>query len=543
MKAKLKPIHDQVVVLFGATSGIGLETALQMVEKGARVAIVGRSQEGLNDAMERVRQHAQAHREITNRTNGGSVYPIGRREWMQGEMGATGMTGTGESTGFASAESGGSPMGTSTMEDQVIALEADITKWEDVKGVADQVVQRMGRIDTWVNIAAVAEWALFEDTNPEEFRRIIEVNLLGHAYGTMAALPYMKQQGGGSIISVASIAGRVSVPYQSAYSASKHGLMGMIETLRQELRHTNVPVSVTAIIPASVNTPLFNKARTKLGVEPEPIPPIYDPRMVAKAIVYAASHPVRELIVGDSGYIVTYMRRLAPTLTNNFLGATGFRKQRSDEPKSAQAPDNMYHHVSGYNSVSGEFTPRTMKVSPLTWLSTHPKVKMGIVSALIAGAGFLVGSKIVRSRAQRRRSFSYRARNFGRQAGALLASLPMISDLPMFRRRTLPQRIIDAIPVDRKTIDRAYHRAYDGTVSRLPGRKPVAAKLTEKIADRGKIAAGAVVAGSKLAAHKVSDTVSDIHMPDIHMPDLRRRKTVMDRVKDKAEAVRDNITC
>lgn len=532
MKAKLKPIHDQVVVLFGATSGIGLETALQMVEKGARVAIVGRSQEGLNDALEQVRQHAQAHREYTNRTNGGSNYPIGRREWMQGEMGATGLA----------AESADLPMTTSTIEDQVIALEADITKWEDVKGVADQVVQRMGRIDTWVNVAAVAEWALFEDTNPEEFRRIIEVNLLGHAYGAMAALPYMKQQGGGSIISVASIAGRVSVPYQSAYSASKHGLMGMIETLRQELRHTNVPVNVTAIIPASINTPLFNKARTKLGVEPEPIPPIYDPRMVAKAIVYAASHPVRELIVGDSGYIVTYMRRLAPTLTNNFLGATGFRKQRSDEPKSAQAPDNMYHHVSGYNSVSGEFTPRTMQISPLTWLSTHPKARMGIVSALIAGAGFLLGSKIVRSRAQRRRSFSYRARNFGRQAGMLLASLPVISNLPMFQRRTLPQRIIDAIPVDRKSINRAYHRAYDGTVSRLPIRRQTASqKITEKIADRSKMAAGAVVAGSKMAAeaaHKVSDRVSDIQLPN-----LRRQKTVMDRVKDKAEAVRDNITC
>ncbi len=524
MKAKLKPIHDQVIVLFGATSGIGLETALQMVEKGARVAIVGRSQEGLTDALERVRQHAQTSQSYLNRTNGGANYPVGRREWMQGEMGATGV---------ASAESASSPV-TSTMEDQVIGLEADITRWEDVKGVADQVVQRMGRIDTWVNIAAVSEWALFEDTNPEEFRRIIEVNLLGHAYGAMASLPYMKQQGGGSIISVSSIAGRVPVPYQSAYNASKHGLMGMIETLRQELRHTNVPVNVTAIIPASINTPLFNKARTKLGVEPEPIPPIYDARMVAKAIVYAASHPVRELIVGDSGYMMTFMRRLAPTLTNNFLGAAGFRKQRSDEPKSAQAPDNLYHHVSGYNSVSGEFTPRTMQVSPLTWLSTHPKVKLGIMSALIAGAGFLLGSRIVRNRAQRRRSFSYRARNFGHQAGMMLASLPLISNLPMFQRRSLPQRIANAIPVDRRSINKAYHR----TVSHLPGRKPVAHKLTEKIADRSKVAAGAVAAGSKMAVDKVSDRVSDIHLPS-----LRRKKTVMDRVKDKAEEVRDNIAC
>jgi NAD(P)-dependent dehydrogenase (short-subunit alcohol dehydrogenase family) len=426
MKPKLRPIENQVVVLFGATSGIGLETAQMMAGKGTKVVIVGRNQEGLNQAVERVQQHAQGSLSARKHGNGGrqSAYH--------------------HPSGMINVEEGGAPV--TEIEEQVMGIEADMTSWEQVKSVADHVMQRFGRIDTWVNIAAVSQWALFEDTNPEEFRRVIEVNLVGHAYGAMAALPYMKQQRGGSLIFVSSVAGRLPIPYQSAYNASKHGLIGLAETLRQELKHTDIPISVTTILPASVNTPLFDKARTKIGVEPEPIPPIYDTKMVARAIVYAAEHRVRELTVGDAGYMANFMRRLAPTLTNNYMGATGFRQQRSNEPKSAHDPDNLYHYTSGHNQVEGDFGHRTMKFSPITWLATHPRARMVLQGALIGGIGYLIGKRIIDARNRRRHSFTYRSRRFGEKAADFLASLPLISSLPMFRRPSLGERLTGWVP-------------------------------------------------------------------------------------------------
>jgi NAD(P)-dependent dehydrogenase (short-subunit alcohol dehydrogenase family) len=455
MKPKLKPIHEQAIVLFGATSGIGLETAMHMVEKGASVAIVGRSQEGLNDAVQRVREHAQASQMARGHSTNGSRYQTyGNLE-------------------SAAAEEMSATTSTTEMDEQVIAIEADVTNWEQVRSAAEQVVQNFGRIDTWVNLAAVSEWALFEDTSPDEFSRIIQVNLVGHAYGAMAALPYLKQQQGGSLIFVSSVAGKVPIPYQSAYNASKHGIIGLVETLRQEVIHTGLPVNVVAIIPSSVNTPLFSKARTKLGVEPEPIPPIYDSSLVAKAIIHASAHPVRELIVGDAGYMMTFMRRLAPTLTSNYMGSSGFRKQRSNEVKSAQAPDNLYEHLSGYNQVEGEYTPRTKRFSPITWLSTHDNVRLGLIAGLISGLGFLVGSRIVLSRAQRRRSMGYRVSQFGRDAAAFLTALPLISSLPMFRHRSILQRFGDALPFTGK-------KSFKDRITMKNQRQKIAEKLPSR---------------------------------------------------------------
>lgn len=500
MKAKLKPIHDQVAVLIGATSGIGLETALYMAEKGAKVVIVGRSQEGLDDALERVRSHAQSSRMMRGRGNG-----------MQQEMMSASQ---GEMQGTAST--------IAALEDQVTALEADMTDFEQLRGVAEQVVQRFGRIDTWVNVAAVSEWALFEDTSPEEFRRIIDVNLIGQAYGAMAVLPYMKQQEGGSIIFVSSIAGRIPIPYQTAYNASKHGLLGMVETLRLEVKHTRIPINITAILPASMNTPLFNKARTKLGVEPNPIPPIYDTRMVARAITYAAQHPVRELIVGDSGYAINFMRRLAPTLTSNMMGASGFRMQRSNEPKSAQAPDNLYHHVAGYNQVEGEFSHRTMQFSPLTWLSTHPKARLALYALLAGGAALFIGSKF---NAGNKRTFRHRisrqAESLGRRTGAVIASLPLISSLPMFKKKSFIDRFTDRVPAAYRKIKSA--RMMDRLPDQVPfvhRQKPLAQRLP--LYDQRK------ALSEKLpTAHDLKTGVEKV----VHKaPFVERRETIADKI-------------
>lgn len=453
MNPKLKPIQDQVVVLMGATSGIGLETAKLMAEKGARLAIIGRSQEGLNDALDKVRMHVAGL-------------------WSQ-EMGPT-------ETGFENAaftSEGGSmpassmPYGGSvsapvvTLEEQVMAVEADVTSFDQVKSAADQVVQRFGRIDTWVNVTGVSEWALFEDTSPDEFHRIIEVNLLGQSYGAMAALPYLKQQASGALIFISSITARVPVAYQAAYNASKHGIVGLADTLRVELAYTGIPVSVTTILPASMNTPLFEKARTKMGVEPQPVPPVYEAAMTAQAILYAAQHAVPELVVGDAGHMVSFMSRLAPGLTNKLVGARSMRTQQTNRVKSAQSPDNLYEHVPGHDQAEGNLMESVMYFSPLTWLSTHPKARMAILGGLIGGTGLLIGWRVVSER-QRRRTWQYRlprmvnkySHQYSKQAvkatekalkatqhalkdmRGSLADMPMVSGLPMFHQPNLFER-------------------------------------------------------------------------------------------------------
>jgi NAD(P)-dependent dehydrogenase (short-subunit alcohol dehydrogenase family) len=560
MKLRLKPIHDQVVVLVGATSGIGLETANLFAEKGARVVIVGRSQEGLNDAVERVRTHAENYRmmhmgsmygsdiyshpgayverQAGQTSMGGGRFGESPREpglggsTMPSNLGETpsggglaaggGMAAGGTATGgiptgstsIGSAPVTGAPV--STLNEQVVALEGDVTSFDQMRSVAEQVIQRFGRIDTWVNVAGIGEWALFEDTSPDEFRRIIDVNLVGHANGAMAALPYLRQQRGGSLIFVSSIAGRVSVPYQAAYSASKHGLNGMIDTLRMELKHTGAPISVTNIMPTSMNTPLFEKARTKLGVEPDPIPPVYDNTMVAKAIVYAAANPVRELIVGDAGIVMNFLHRFSPRLATKYMEMTGFRAQRSDEVKSAMAPDNLYEHLGGYNRSRGDMA-QEMRAAPMTWLSTHPQARMAILGGLLAIIAGLIGWRAYKNM-QMRRSWRYRlprqlrrmykqagvsarhtSKSLGKtlnRAGHSFTQLPVVSELPMFHRPSLRERVGNTLA-----------GVISGLVAILPfvgRRKPV----TKRIAER----------------------LPEVHLPDIRAPWKPRQKTFAERI-------------
>jgi NAD(P)-dependent dehydrogenase (short-subunit alcohol dehydrogenase family) len=214
---QLKPINQQVVAVVGASSGIGRNAALQFASRGAKVVVAARSQSGLESLVEEIRG-------------------LG-----------------GEAT----------------------AVVADVTVFDQLKAIADKAVEVYGRLDTWVHNAAVELYAAFEVTTPEEFKRIVDVNLMGQVHGAMAALPYLKREGRGALIHVSSIEARRSLPLQSAYAAAKHGVDGFLEALRVELMHEKLSISVTNVMPASINTPLFNKARTKLGVKPMGVPPLY----------------------------------------------------------------------------------------------------------------------------------------------------------------------------------------------------------------------------------------------------------------------------
>jgi NAD(P)-dependent dehydrogenase (short-subunit alcohol dehydrogenase family) len=339
----LKPIEDQVVVVVGATSGIGRATALRFGERGAKTVIGGRS--------------------------------LAELELLAGEIRAAG--------------------------GDAAPMILDVSEFDQVKALADFAVERFGRIDTWVQLASVSIYATFEETRPDEFKRVVDVNLVGAAYGAMAALPNLKRAGGGALIEVSSVEAVRALPLQSAYTASKHGMRGFLDALRMELKHENQPIAVTNIMPSSINTPFFDKALTRLGVKPMPVPPIYAPELVADAILYAAEHPVREMVVGGSGKGLELLHRLSPGLAERLVAPVAFRGQYTDEPKPADAPHNLYTHLPGYDRVKGEFSEVPRPASLFTWFQLHPQVRFGLALSAAAAAG-IAAVRAFRSRGGRK---------------------------------------------------------------------------------------------------------------------------------------------
>src|SRR5215204_2468941 len=325
---QLKPIEEQVVVLMGASSGIGRETALRCAEMGARVVVSARSEKGLASLVEEIE------------------------------------------------DKGGEAM----------AISAEVSEFEQVKAVADGAVEEYGRLDTWVHLAAVLLVASVEDTSPEEFERVVDVNLMGQVYGAMAALPHMKREGGGALIHVSSMGAKRSIPLQSASCASKHGIDGFLESLRVELPHEKQPISVTQVMPATINTPFFDKARTKLGVKPVAPPPIYQPGIVSEAILHAAENPVRDLVVGGAAKAVILSQALSPKLLDVLLRLRGFEVHYTREPKPEDAPDNLFGPIDAHNTVEGSFGDLAHPRSLYNWLELHPTVKRGAVAGMAIGA-------------------------------------------------------------------------------------------------------------------------------------------------------------
>jgi NAD(P)-dependent dehydrogenase (short-subunit alcohol dehydrogenase family) len=332
---KLKPVEEQVVALMGASSGIGREAALLFAERGARVVVSARSEEGLGSLVEEVKGRG------------------------------------GEAT--------------------VVA--ADVADFEQVKAVADRAAEEYGRLDTWVHLAAVSIFAPFDQTTPEEFRRVVEIDLLGQAYGAMAALPHIKREGRGALVHVTSVVGRRAVPLQGAYCAAKHGVDGLLETLRVELRREGWPIGVTNVMPAAINTPFFDKARTRLGVKPKGFPPMYAPGVVADAILYAAEKAPRDIVAGGAGKGLVLGQRLSPRLMDAIMLRGGFGTQMTDEPKAADGPDGLFDPMPDQNRTDGDFDGQTLRRSLVTWLDTHPTVKRGAIAGAALGTAALLRAR------------------------------------------------------------------------------------------------------------------------------------------------------
>lgn len=311
-----RPLPDQVWVITGASSGIGRETALTVARSGARVVLAARNGEALEELAAEIRR------------------------------------------------AGG----------QAIAVPTDVTDPAAVERLADAAVEFFGRIDTWLNNAGVALYARFEDASLDEMHAVMNVHYWGTVHGFQAALPRMKASGGGTILCVGSVLSDAAVPLQSAYVAAKHAIKGLTASIRQELLHADLPIHVTLIKPASINTPFFEHARTHLGVEPKGIPPLYDPALVARAIARCAVKPQRELLVGGSGELFSGLEHLAPRLLDQQQRLMGVASQRSRLPKSAEAPSTLFGPLSDAGRVRGK--GRGWKVSWVSWMREHPRSTM-----------------------------------------------------------------------------------------------------------------------------------------------------------------------
>jgi short-subunit dehydrogenase len=336
MTVRLKPLRDQVVVITGASSGIGLVTAKKAAQSGAAVALAARNEGDLRDAVNDIR-HA-----------------------------------------------GG----------RAIHVAADVSNPQDVESIAAAAVAAFGRIDTWVNNAAVAVYGRLLELSLAEMRQQFDINYWGLVHGSRVAVPYLRIDGG-ALVNVGSAVSDRAIPLQGNYSAAKHAIKGFTDALRMELEEEGAPISVTLIKPASIDTPLFDKARSHIGVEPQPVPPVYAPELVAEAILTAAERPVRDLIVGGSGRLLS-LSSLAPRVADAYMERMLFDSQKTDRPVF-ERPDNLFGPVPHDGGERGHnWRGRTIRRSPSTAAALHPRV--AAAALLSAAAAFAVAAYATRAR-------------------------------------------------------------------------------------------------------------------------------------------------
>jgi len=334
MAVTLKKLKDQVIVITGASSGIGLTTAEMAGEAGATVVLISRSEQALRDAVSRIRGKG------------------------------------GRATFFV----------------------ADVGDEKAVRDIARSTVEQFGRIDTWVNNAGVGMYGKLTDTPIEDKRKLFETNFWGVIHGCHAAVEHMRRTGG-AIINLGSIASDRSTPLLGIYAASKHAVKAYTDALRMELEYEQVPISVTLIKPTSINTPFIEHARSYMTNEPEFLSPVYPPEEVARAILYCAERPMRDIMVGGSAKMFGMLNKLSPRALDRYMEATAFDQQkrpdRNDHRDSLDAPQRD-------GNRRGPTTRHTLKRSLYTRASLSGATR--VVPFLVIGAVVSAAAALTRSR-------------------------------------------------------------------------------------------------------------------------------------------------
>jgi NAD(P)-dependent dehydrogenase (short-subunit alcohol dehydrogenase family) len=329
--------RSQVVVVTGASSGVGRATVRAFARRGASVGLIARGPEGLEAAAK-----------------------------------------------DAQSEGG-----------RALVLAADVAKPDEVEEAASRAEEELGPIDVWVNNAMTSVFAPFTEISAEEFRRVTEVTYLGVVHGTMAALRRMRPRDGGSIVQVGSALAYRSIPLQSAYCGAKHAIRGFTDSLRCELIHDRSNVRLTMVQLPALNTPQFDVVLSRLPRKAQPVPPIYQPEVAAEAIVWASEHDRREVWVGGTTLATITADRVMPGLLDAYLGRTGFDSQQTDEQADPDRPSNLWEPVPGDPGAHGAFDRRAHRRSFQLWATTHRTF------VAVAGAAGMaaIAARLGRSRA------------------------------------------------------------------------------------------------------------------------------------------------
>ena len=336
MKHRLKKISQQIIVITGASSGIGLATARMAAHRGARVVLIARNEDALRESVEEIRAKG-----------GDAVYVV-----------------------------------------------ADVSNEGELQNAAREAVNRFGGFDTWVNNAGVSAYGRIEDVPLEDARKMFETNFWGMVYGSGIAVDHLRTRGG-ALINVGSVVSDTAIPLQGFYSATKHAVKGYTDALRIELEHDKIPVSVTLIKPGPIDTPYTQHAGNYLGQKPKHMPPVYDPDLVADAILHAAENPVRDLLVGGSAKMMSVMGRYAPGLTDKFMEKVYYQSNFSGKP--VEAPHDGIHGPSrvGGGEARGDYEGMVRRTSGYTSAAMHP-VLAGMVGI---GASLALAAFVKRDRA------------------------------------------------------------------------------------------------------------------------------------------------
>ena len=336
MATQRTPLSEQVLVITGASSGIGRATARLAASEGAKVVLAARNGHDLDEAVSAI-------------------------------------TGAGG---------------------RALAVRADVAEPDQVEEIAAQAVKEFGRIDTWVNNAGVSLYGKLLDTGLDDMHRQMETNFWGAVYGSIAAVHRMRKRGG-TLINVASVLADRAIPLQGIYCASKHALKAFTDSLRMELEADRIPVSVCLVKPASMATPLFDKARVLLDREPQPIPPVYSPEVAARTILACAEQPLREVIAGGAGLLLRMGQVVSPALTDRYLEKTGFRSQQSGRQVQQGRKDNLYEPVSRDGGERGKtWRGRVFQRSLYTASRIHPQRAAWALAGL--GVATLLGVRALR---------------------------------------------------------------------------------------------------------------------------------------------------
>jgi NADP-dependent 3-hydroxy acid dehydrogenase YdfG len=303
---------SRVIVVTGAAAGVGRAIAREFGKERAKVGLIARGRDGLE----------AAKREIE-------------------EMGG-----------------------------QALVLPLDVADSDAVERAAQQVEDELGPIDVWVNDAMLSVFSPVKEMKAEEYKRVTEVTYLGYVYGTLSALRRMLPRNKGVIIQVGSALAYRSIPLQSAYCGAKHAIAGFTESLRTELLHDQSKVQVCEVNLPAVNTPQFSWVKTRLSNEPQPVPPIYEPEVIGRAVRFISKHPRKKLDIGFSAITAVNAEKIAPAFADWYLSKTGYQSQQTDQPLKPR-PDNLWKPVPGDHGARGSFSSRARRFSLSLWLDMY----------------------------------------------------------------------------------------------------------------------------------------------------------------------------